>query len=290
MVLLLSVSGGLAWQALETKKLGYKLLFLFLFQFALIALRPTFLIAFGKAFPALLCTVLAIAIAIYCIYSFFRISKWAAIVLIPYLVYISYLAVLNFLFLFGPPGVLPNPQDDLPLESATEPTVEVLDSVLIKGQTYPVISINGVVWMAANLNYDPGTGGGLCYENDTLNCQTYGRLYTWDDAQKACAELGWRLPTKPEWDDLRSSYDNDNFAYDGLIQGGKTGFNAVLGGSFNAQTGTFEELGQLGNYWSATEYKQGDGYIWKYAFRSNRGFVSRDLYPKEGGCSCRCVK
>ena len=52
------------------------------------------------------------------------------------------------------------------------------------------VRIGNQVWMARNLNRD--IGGSFCYDNDSLNCEKYGRLYTWKAAQYACPE-GWRV-------------------------------------------------------------------------------------------------
>lgn len=43
----------------------------------------------------------------------------------------------------------------------------------------------------------------MCYGNDPVNCQKYGRLYTWDAALKACPD-GWHLPSDEEWGILES--------------------------------------------------------------------------------------
>jgi len=37
-----------------------------------------------------------------------------------------------------------------------------------------------------------------CYDGKVENCKTYGRLYTWEAAQRACPE-GWHLPSDEEW-------------------------------------------------------------------------------------------
>jgi uncharacterized protein (TIGR02145 family) len=94
-------------------------------------------------------------------------------------------------------------------------------------------------WMTENLNVN--TDGSYCYEDAELNCGRYGRLYTWDSAQRGCQSLGdgWRLPTNDEWRQLakhhgglrEESDDSGRAAYTTLMTGGSSGFNAVLGGS-----------------------------------------------------------
>ena len=167
--------------------------------------------------------------------------------------------------------------------------IDTLPSVVLHGKLYEVIAIDSLVWMANNLNYDIGEGS-LCFDNDASNCSKYGRLYTYNGAMTACKEMGWRLPSKTEWDALKDGFGSDQNAYHALIKGGKTGFNALLGGGYNFYDNEVENPETIGSYWSATEFINGENYAWKYAFRSKRSFMSRDLYVKKWAFSCRCVK
>lgn len=62
------------------------------------------------------------------------------------------------------------------------------------------VRIGEQVWMAKNMDAD--VSGSFCYKGDSLNCKKYGRLYTWDAAQKVCPD-GWRLPTENDFRQLR---------------------------------------------------------------------------------------
>src|SRR5688500_6516438 len=97
---------------------------------------------------------------------------------------------------------------------------------------------DGKQWMTENLNV--AADRSYCYDDAELNCRRYGRLYTWESAQRACRSLGggWRLPTNDEWRQMakhhggvsNDSDDSGRAAYAALLSGGNSGFNALLGG------------------------------------------------------------
>jgi hypothetical protein len=97
---------------------------------------------------------------------------------------------------------------------------------------------DGKEWTTSNLNVN--TPSSYCYDDAEANCRRYGRLYTWESAQRGCQSLGngWRLPTDDEWRQLATRYGglgNDSpatgkAAYTALLSGGTSGFNAVMGG------------------------------------------------------------
>lgn len=165
------------------------------------------------------------------------------------------------------------------------------------GQTYHTVELNGLRWMAQNLNYDVGEGCWF-FENDAKNGEKYGRLYTWEAAKKACPP-GWRLPTDEEWKRLVNAqggyYDHESSkdvgdpkkAYTALLENGSSGFAALLGG-LRTPSGSFYILGDYGFYWSATEYAPGG--VWAYYFDRGTGKLIRYNTYKALGFSCRCVQ
>ena len=118
---------------------------------------------------------------------------------------------------------------------------------------------DGKQWMVENLSVETGTAH--CYGDGNSSCRRYGRLYTWDSAQRACLALGdgWRLPTDDEWRRLASSYggvsedaaDRGRAAYAALSKGGLSGFDALLGGG-RSPRGEYARLEAHGFYWTAS--------------------------------------
>jgi len=156
---------------------------------------------------------------------------------------------------------------------------------------------DGKEWTTENLNVD--TDGSLCYEDAELNCGRYGRLYTWDSAQRGCQSLGdgWRLPTNDEWRQLakhhgglrEESDDSGKAAYTALLTGGRSGFNAVLGGGRVSDDEQYARLEAHGFYWTASE--SGPTSAWFYNF--GKGGLSLNRHRdgnKQMALSVRCVR
>ena len=138
------------------------------------------------------------------------------------------------------------------------------------GKKYRTIKIGQQKWLSENLNYDDGKGGSKCYENKQDYCAKYGRLYTWDDAMKACP-AGWHVPKIKEWWELinyvggeaeagkkfksTSGWGDDGNGTD------EYGFSALPGGFGQSDDGNFYGVSIRGYWWSATEYNDLNAWI-----------------------------
>ena len=147
--------------------------------------------------------------------------------------------------------------------------VQVYKKPMDEVDRYSTISLGGKTWLAENLHYLADDS--YCYSDRLSNCKKYGRLYSLREAKEACAALGdgWRLPTISEWAELVETH-----RIDGLIMGGRTGFNALLGG-YRVSDGSGNSSVEVGNggyfwttwsvqdlkregIWSTIELKEGD--------------------------------
>lgn len=72
-------------------------------------------------------------------------------------------------------------------------------------QTYQTIQFDNFEWMIENMNYETKEGS-ICYDNDSTNCNTYGRLYTLEAAINVCPK-GWELPSYAKWKNLINEFD-----------------------------------------------------------------------------------
>lgn len=213
------------------------------------------------------------------------------------------------------------------------------------GQVYKTVVIcdreygeNCRIWMAQNLNY-AYTGvpykysadnriyfsdsTSWCYENDSFNCDKYGRLYTWSAAMDSAAQFsenagtecgymrsctpnnlhrgicpdGWHVPTDAEYDTL--------FFYTGgflsaswnlkSARGWYSGFSAnqygfsVLPAGIRDYNGNFVDERYRTYFWTASAGNMND-YAWGKCFYYKDSEVSKVGKQKKVGLSLRCVK
>ncbi|MEJ0055315.1 MAG: fibrobacter succinogenes major paralogous domain-containing protein [Bacteroidota bacterium] len=141
------------------------------------------------------------------------------------------------------------------------------------------------------------------YANDPANGPIYGVLYNWWAVAdpRGLAPAGWHVPTKYEWlpffDFLGGKAEGGHkLKSTALWQpiGGpdrngsnETGFGAVPGGLRFAADGTFSQLGERCQFWTATENESERGAM-VYLGISHE--VDNSIAQKGFGYSVRCVK
>lgn len=155
---------------------------------------------------------------------------------------------------------------------------------------------DGKQWTTHNL--DVNIMPSYCYEDAELNCRRYGRLYTWESAQRGCQSLGdgWRLPTDHDWRHMAKRYggvsedsdDRGKAAYKALLTGGNSGFNAVLGGG-RADDGQYARLEAHGFYWTTSESDPVNGWFYNFG-RGGEALHRQSGGEKQRAFSVRCVR
>ena len=155
---------------------------------------------------------------------------------------------------------------------------------------------DGKEWTTANLNVS--TPSSYCYGDLEANCGEYGRLYTWESAQRGCESLGagWRLPTDDEWQQLARHYGglgNDSpekgkATYTALLSGGPSGFNAVLGGNRSGD-GKYDRLQAHGIYWTGSENDPMTAPFYNFG-KGSQALYRQPQGQKQMAVSVRCVR
>ncbi|NLB63541.1 MAG: hypothetical protein GX801_05465 [Fibrobacter sp.] len=181
------------------------------------------------------------------------------------------------------------------------------------GTIYKYVQIGDQVWMAENLRYLPSLNGidtsstepkyyvygyngtDVSAAKATENYQTYGALYNWPAALKACP-VGWHLPTDAEWTALEDYVGGSSTAGEKLKatsgwrdNGNGTdeyGFWALPGGYF--YSGLFFSVSSGGYWWSASEYDASYAYLRGMVYSYD--YMPSGYYSKGYGFSVRCVK
>ena len=155
---------------------------------------------------------------------------------------------------------------------------------------------DGNKWTVSNLNLD--IPGSYCYHDSILNCQKYGRLYTWEAAQQGCSSLGkgWHLPSTAEWKNLlkhfggifEESISDGKSAFETLLRTKKPTFGATLGGNKNLD-GTYSRIEAHGFYWTSTTFDDNNAGFLNFANGRKVLFLQPDM-EKSRAISVRCMK
>lgn len=202
------------------------------------------------------------------------------------------------------------------------------------GYSYTTVQIGDQCWLNENLkigtmipsNTLPSQNTPIeiiekyCIDNDSLNCDIYGGLYTWDEmmqyaenegAQGICPD-GWHIPTDEEWKKLEGAVDSQygypdpewdkvseyrghdigwNIRSQTIWAIGSGGFDkfgfGVLGGGRRYYMGSTEHLGTRGYFWTSS--KQDENHIW-CRYTSSSALMARESNTRTFGYSIRCLK
>ena len=165
-------------------------------------------------------------------------------------------------------------------------------------QKYRLVKIADREWFGDNLNFK--SEGSFCLDDDDNNCMAYGRLYTWDDAQKVCP-AGFRLPAQADFESLWNAAGADfnagylikaDYGWKGETNGNDTlKFSAMPAGN-RFDDGTYGNLAKFAFFWSADDslegIEQGSARVWYLTNKSMAfGYTSK---AKNFGFSVRCVR
>jgi uncharacterized protein (TIGR02145 family) len=178
------------------------------------------------------------------------------------------------------------------------------------GKVYETVIIGNQTWMAENLAYKLSKGC-WAFNNDQNNVKTFGLLYDWESAKKACPP-GWHLPTDTEWTELT---DFVEAMKDSLFHGyyyvakkmkattewemdtngtNDSGFTGLPGGTCD-ENGRGSSIGINGVWWSSTmcmgEFaytRRMTSYQSQYEVNATN-FVLREYYFTKYGLSVRCI-
>ena len=173
------------------------------------------------------------------------------------------------------------------MKTSTKAGLAILMALTISACGEKSVKIGNQVWMAENLN--DASKGGKCYEDKPENCEKYGRLYTWEEANKACPS-GWHLPNNAEWEALVSFAGGEKTAgrklkaRSGWADGGggtdEYGFSA-LPGAYDYWFGNFSNVGSRSSWWSTSSF---------WIMRYDNNLVYKPSSDKSALHSVRCVK
>ncbi len=205
-------------------------------------------------------------------------------------------------FIFGPQTMNHYLDRGYHYEDCSESFVDSRD-----GKEYLTVCIGDQTWMAENLDWD---GAGICYDNSSGNCSSYGRLYsikeltglqtsTDSTVVKGLCPDGWHVPSEAEYQELIDYCGGETEAADKLrsSSGWPTshsdvfGFNLKAAGHYTEGGGNslFRWIGEDTKLWTSSQNSSGL-YIALSAFHPGLSFGSFTATGQEWYFSCRCIK
>lgn len=198
------------------------------------------------------------------------------------------------------------------------------EDVRSPGRVYKKVTIGSQTWMAENLAYLPSVsdypesanpryyvydyiiydynGTEVTKAKSLENYKTYGVLYNWLAAKKACPS-GWHLPTPEEWSTLETNIGGRDGAGTALkaissvwyenTGTDRFGFSGLPGGWYISNNSRYENMGSNGYWWTTAEYNsakvQNPTSAVYFGLKGIRDFLVSGSAPKGDGLSVRCV-
>lgn len=190
------------------------------------------------------------------------------------------------------------------------------------GNQFKYIQIGKTYWMAENLNVDKFRNGDLIkqaktaeewrkasanrepawcyYNNDPANGLKYGKLYNSYACtdRRGLAPFGWHIPSDDEWSNmigLIGGFTNETGKKMKLNKGwlnrgngtNEIGFSGLPGGARRSD-GVFQEVGEVGLWWSMPRNSLRGETIYQLSSYLERVYVQKSW--GDDGFSIRCVK
>ncbi len=230
-------------------------------------------------------------------------------------------------------GMIDSPESDdtYALQFATNIPCPDAPTVEYEGQTYNTIQICGQCWLKENLNVgtminssdnmeDNDLKEKYCYDNNPVNCDTFGGLYqareviqyaSEQGAQGICPD-GWHVPTDNEWKVLEGIVDSqydigdpewENNSWRGFDAAAKLksanywnnngngtddyGFSGFPWG-YSTGSGSFFGFGTDATWWTSSECNS--MYTWFRDLYWSNNTVLRGCGDRNPGRSVRCIK
>ena len=164
---------------------------------------------------------------------------------------------------------------------------------------------------------ESGTPAWCYYDNDASNGTKYGKLYSWYaiNDPRGLVPKGFHIPSAAEWTELTDYLDGvpanpNDVIGSGTIAGPKmknnsgwnnsengtnsSGFSALPGGKRSGFDTNFADIGEIGYWWSSTEYSKNKVYgrsiLPNTHYGIKDGRICEDVQFKESGFSVRCLR
>ncbi len=204
-------------------------------------------------------------------------------------------------------------KNDRERESMLEKVAEINRSLVcgrdkmidMEGNEYDTVEIDFQCWMAENMKSGTDAWGNAieryCYEDDPINCDRYGGLYSATTAETICPH-GWRIPGDDDFKDMERTLgleppELDTNGWRGESVGevlkdrswdgtGESGFNALPGGLMRSD-GRSQWIGEQAHFWGVRFSSEES---WRRFLHSDEERIFRGVAIRDLRFSVRCLK